>query len=943
MVAVLMMCSSCRHKSLDVDIDSLKAAADSALSGIDDTLQLRHMAENYARNGNLVGEMMAYNQLSTIHYNNSQYLTAIDYNERGYRLAEVLADTIDMTQALNSIGTDFRRMGIMDEAANYHYRALALANAYSDTSYTARKNRVVSLNGIGNVCLTLGDQQTADSVFRMALAGEASLGSDLGQAINYANLGAIFEEQGKNDSALYYYEQSLKHNEIIKSDVGIALCYGHFGDLFEKAGLYDKAIEQYQRSYDIMEHNSDRWHWLETCLALSRIYEKTGQDAEAKQLLAKAHDEATRLNSLEHLASIYRLYHIIYSKEQRWREALHYNVMAQTYADSVQGEKNLVSMQNVRVKYERDRRQAEIDSLRQSYDSEKMLRYVSFVAVVAVLLTAIVVVAFLWYALRTRKHKQQLLMRNEKAMLQFFTNITHEFRTPLTVILGHSNRMASGLLKESEAVTVGQAITRQGQRLLQLINQILDISRISTGVDTPKWHSGDIVVYIGQLLDSFSVVAAQKNIEIVFTPKQQHAEADFVADFVQKVVCNLMSNAIKFSPVGSNILVTLSVEDDEMTLRIADFGKGMSQEEQSHIFDLFYQSSSAQGEMGSGVGLALVKQIVNRLHGHIYVESSEGVGSTFTLQLPTKAIDANGKHIETQPAEQGQDNIATDMAVVSDDMSQSTEAADTTEEAVDDERPTILIVEDNNDVAEYIQIGLGDKYLLRFARNGEEGLQKATELVPDIVVTDLMMPVMDGLQMTEQIRQSEVLNHIPVIMVTAKSTDADRLQGLQTGADAYLSKPFSTDELSIRIDRLLERQRMMREKYSMAIEQHAEQPEDNLNQKEREFLERLTQVVETTMSSGTISVETVASDMYMSSQQLRRKLASITGETPAFYIRRVQMQAARRLMTEDASMPISEVAYHCGYHDVSHFGRVFKQIFGETPSQAKTSLKSPTK
>lgn len=941
LVMVLVMFSSCRHKSLTKDINTLKAATDSTLATIDDTLQLKQMAEDYAKSGNIIGEMMTYKRLGKIYYDNLQYLTAIDFNERGYALAESLADTISMTQTLNSIGTNFRRMGIMDEAANYHYRALALANAYSDTStYDARKNRVVSLNGIGNICLTLGDRQTADSVFRMALAGEAALGSDLGQAINYANLGSIFEGKGENDSALFYYKKSLKHNQIIKSDVGIALCYNHFGDLYEKTGLYEKAIEQYKRSYNIMERNPDRWHWMESCLALARVYEKTGRDAEAKQLLAKAHDEATKLNSLEHLASIYRFYHIIYNKEKRWYDALHYNVKAQAYADSVQGEKNLVHMQNVRVKYEHDRRQAEIDTLRHSYDMEKKMRHMSIIAVIAVTVMAIVVVAFLWYALRMRKHKQKLLMKNEKAMLQFFTNITHEFRTPLTVILGHSKRMATGQLKETETVTVGQAITRQGQRLLQLINQILDISRISSGVDTPEWKSGDIVVYIGQLLDSFSVVAAQKNIEIVFAPKQQHAEADFVADFMQKIVCNLMSNAIKFSLADSNILVTLNIEDNEMTLRIADFGKGMTEEEQSHIFDLFYQSSSAKGEIGSGVGLALVKQIVNRLHGHIAVESSKGVGSVFTLLLPTKASSEKGRH--TQATVENQNNETQDIAIASEDLPQSTATVDTGDDAIDDGRPTVLIVEDNIDVAEYIQLGLGDKYILRFARNGEEGLQKAAELVPDIIVTDLMMPVMDGLQMTERLRQSDVLNHIPIIMVTAKSTDADRLQGLQTGADAYLPKPFSTDELSIRIDRLLERQRMMREKYSLAIEQKAEQPEDNLDAKGREFLERLTQVIETTMGSGSISVETVASAMCMSSQQLRRKLSTITGETPAFYIRRVQMMAARRLMTEDASMPISEVAYHCGYYDVSHFGRVFKQIFGETPSQARSNISRST-
>ncbi len=311
---VALLSVSCTRLHQRPDISQQRAVADSVTKIVDDTTQLRKLAHDYQKKHDAVGEMMASKQLGKLLRENNRYQEAIDCHQREYALAEQLKDTIDMVQALNNIGTNFRRFGVLDEATNYHYRALTLANAYSDKQdKVAKKNKVVSLNGIGNISLTLNDSLTADSVFRAALEGETELGSELGRAINFANLGSLFETGGNKDSAWVYYRQSMKSNQAAQSDLGISLCYNHFGRLLEKEGKTQQAITQYKKAYSLMEDKSDKWHWLESCLALARIYVRTGQHATATDYLNKALAEAKQQNSIEHLAEVYRLYYLIYN------------------------------------------------------------------------------------------------------------------------------------------------------------------------------------------------------------------------------------------------------------------------------------------------------------------------------------------------------------------------------------------------------------------------------------------------------------------------------------------------------------------------------------------------------------------------------------------------------------------------------------------------------
>ncbi|WP_444373584.1 hybrid sensor histidine kinase/response regulator transcription factor [Prevotella sp.] len=938
-LAVVFLLISCHSSPSPSHLQALRSHADSIVDEVDGEQSLDSLVNAAERKGDRMLEMRARKKLGRVYRESNFFIKAIDCHTRELKLAEQLGDTIAAVQALNNIGTNFRRMGILDEAVDYHYRGLHLCEEFSlkDDS-TARKNRVISLNGIGNICLTLGDTETADSVFNAALEGEKRLGSHLGQAINYANLGSLYERNGQIDSAWTFYRRSMEQNRLAKSDLGISLCYTHFGRLNEKQGRRAEAIAEYRKAYEIMAPSDDRWHTMEPCLALAEIYIKMGDDATAMQYLDMADRLAHDLHSLEHQSQIARLYYDIYNRKGDTRQALHFYKIYNELGDSVSSEKNIIHMQNMRVRYEHEQHRAEMESVNQQYRTERTLKRLSFAAGMLVVILAAVIVCFMLYALRARKRKQEVQHQLDEMRLSFFTNITHEFRTPLTVILGYSRMMEEGKVPMGDITRVANMVSRQGSRLLSLINQLLDIQKVKSAVGMCDWYRGDVVLFLSNIIESHLNMAHSRGIRLLYAPKQQKAVCDFVPDYAQKVVCNLVTNAIKFSKEGSEVLVSLDVEDDMLQMRVADFGSGISQDDQQRIFEPFYQTESDKKNVGSGVGLALVKQIVSALNGSISLVSKVGEGSVFTVRIPVKAPEG----VEVKSLESLGSVPTSILLNAENDVMPETDCSDSISEADDadddnqsDTRQLVLIVEDNADVAEYMTMLLKTRYRLAIAHDGMKGLEMATQLVPDIIVTDVMMPRMDGYELCQAVKQSDVLNHIPVIIVTAKTTQADKLRGLQLGVDAYIYKPFDAEELAVSVGNLLEKSRMLRERYMQAVAEHQPNAEAALPPQDRAFIDRVNTIVDKEMNEGNVTVDTVAVALCMSSAQFRRKLTAVSGTTPAVYIRTRQMQMAQRILDSNADLPINEVAMKCGFYDVSHFTRTFKLVMGVTPTQYK--------
>ena len=824
-------------------------------------------------------------------------------------------------QICNQIGTNFRRIGIMDEASTFHYKALTLCEQYYDkTSYVALKNRVVSLNGIGNVQLSMGNYSAAITAFRQALSGEQQLNSELGQAINYANIGAIFEKQGMIDSAWIYYRRSMLHNQAARSNLGISLCHTYFGNLLEKDKQWDNAIQEYRSAYDLMEKSQDRWHWIESCIALARVNISKGDMSSAQKYLTRASRTAKEMQSREHLREVYWLNYLYYEKLGNCPKAFENYKLSREYADSVSNIENTAHLQNIRVNFEKEKSSRELALIQKNYQMEQRTKNIILFAGISILLLTIIIIGFLLYVVRIKSRTQKIMRHMETVRNKFFTNITHEFRTPLTVILGLANRLSEKTEKDQESIASLQTIIRQGDHLLNLVNQLLNISKVRSSIEEPEWRTGDIVAFIRMIVENFQIFAQQKHLNLIFVPQQNFLQADFVPEYFQKVMHNLLSNALKYTPKGGHIYITATQENNNLVIQIADSGKGIDKQDLPHIFETFYQGNNSCMDMGTGVGLSLAKQMVETMGGQITVKSAVGKGTVFFVTLPLK--HGTSQWEEWTPDEP-EKNLPPSVPTP-DPASSETEPSGA-------DPATILLVEDNQDVAFYIGGLLKDRYRLLYARDGKEGLEKAIEYMPDLILTDLMMPGMNGFDLCREIRSSIVLNHIPIIIITAKSEDMDKVQGIEAGADAYLLKPFNTDELYVRIDKLLEQRRVLREKYSQALRNNCTDTV-KLLPADQAFIDRLTDIIYSQISDTSLNSDRIAEKMCISKSQLNRKVRVITGSNTTAYILYVRMEKAKRMLSSN-DMPIGDIAMQCGFEDVGYFGRVFKQTFHMTPSQ----------
>ena len=932
-LAAAFLAASC-HKDTE-HVDVLRSQVDSAVYSAGDTDSLSALFAAYGREGNSYGEMAAALELGKRLRNESRFYDAIDVHKKGLAAAEKLRDTLQIVQALNNIGTNYRRLGILDEASSWHYSALSYCDQYSGSrnpeDRTALKNRVVSLNGIGNVQLTMGNDVEAEKAFRQALSGEASLGSALGQAINYANLGSILESRDMKDSARFYYEKSLEFNTLAKSDLGISLCHAHFGRLAEKEGDYANAIEEYRKAYEIMEGSSDVWHWLESAVSLVRAYINAGDLDRASFYLGKATKEAERISSMEYLAEVNRLDYLIQKQRGNSALALKSYVRSREYADNVTSEKNLNHIQNVRVGYERERKQNEIEMLNRSWEAERRSRNALLTMSLIALLLTVATIAVLIYLITLRNRNQKMLKEMETMKSNFFTNITHEFRTPLTVIHSAAGHIMKETPVDSPLHRDAEDIMRHGKSLLSLINQILDIAKLSSGSRCrPEYCRGDIVGYVTMICECHRPYARTRDISIIYSPAEPSVEMDFIPEYVKQTVSNLLSNAIKFSAEGRHIMLTSKCKDGDFILTVCDEGKGMAPEVLRNIFKPFYQAPDQSMSIGTGVGLSIVKLDVEAMNGRIEVHSAVGKGTVFIVALPLSCGEKLNRHFDFNDYVQPgaiREVVETECEANEDVVHEGMENA-----------TRILIVEDTPEVARLQMNQLNSDFNYYFAQNGAKGLERAAAIVPDLIITDVMMPGMDGFEFCRRLRASGALNHIPVIMVTAKCTHEDKMAGLEAGADAFLEKPFHADELNVRVVKLLEQRSLLQQKWSSDIDDGSRDL-SGVPESSRKFINDFTDAVNNCLKTGELDHNTIADALCITRIQLNRKVKAITGLTTTEYISRIRISLAKKLL-DNPDMLIGDIAQRCGVEDVAYFSSVFKKATGYTPSGWRNRRKS---
>lgn len=517
--------------------------------------------------------------------------------------------------------------------------------------------------------------------------------------------------------------------------------------------------------------------------------------------------------------------------------------------------------------------------------------------------------------------------RMTQTQLQFFTNVSHELRTPLTLIAGPTDQLLEDDTVQGAHRTMLEMVRRNTRILIQLVGEILDFRKVQNNKAHLHLNRFALQRELATWANDFRAVAARRKITIDVDASGVGQDAVVIADRdkLEHIYFNLMSNALKYTPEGGRITTALSYDGKQYVLSVSDTGKGIEEEALPHLFDRFYQARGAVG--GTGIGLSLVKAYVDLHHGDIRVESNVGEGTRFFISLPaTQPGYEPAKDREARPVAERE---LVDDSYVPEDIN-AKEAADriTNAEDFDADRPLVLIIDDNNGMRAYLRSILKDRYNVSEAADGRQGLEKARREVPKLIVCDVMMPVMDGLEFTRQLKEDIATSHIPVVLLTARSLPEQREKGYETGADSYLTKPFSGQVLLSRIDNLLLSRTLLRSLFSGDKAEAAE--EERLCSQDKTFVTRLREIIQQHLADSDFSVERLGEEIGLSRVQLYRKVKVLTGKTPVELLRKARLMKARTMVTT-TDRSIAEIAYATGFTSPSYFNKCFKDEFGVSP------------
>lgn len=517
--------------------------------------------------------------------------------------------------------------------------------------------------------------------------------------------------------------------------------------------------------------------------------------------------------------------------------------------------------------------------------------------------------------------------------LQFFTNISHELRTPLTLIAGPTEQLLEDKTVQGTHRRMLQMVERNTKILIQLVSEILDFRKVQNNKAVLKLNRFNLAETLRLWADDFGAVTSRKGITVKVDAPADAADTTVIADRdkLARVFFNLMSNAVKYTPQDGTITITLRHNDGSFFFTMNnDSVKTISKDDLPHIFERFYQSKGSIG--GTGIGLALVKANVDLHHGSISATSSQEEGTTFSITLPDTQegydpdADNDGNKDNSTKAEQGY--VDDSYAPVNVEAAEKAERI-TNAEDFDADRPLVLIIDDNNGMRAYLRSILQDHYNVSEAVDGQQGLERARREVPKLVVCDVMMPVMDGLEFTRRLKADTATSHIPVILLTARSLSEQREEGYGTGADSYLTKPFTGSLLLARIDNLIHSRTLLRSLFS-GNSKEEEKEEEMLGAQDQTFVTKLREVIRDNMGDSDFSVERIGEEIGLSRVQLYRKVKALTGQTPVELLRKARLERGRRLI-EKTEKSVSEIAYEVGFTSPSYFNKCFKDEFGISP------------
>jgi DNA-binding response OmpR family regulator/signal transduction histidine kinase len=813
------------------------------------------------------------------------------------------------------------------KSIEYGFSALYIFEQLND-----KKGLMLSYLLLGKIYRNLKETDLAENYLNQSVQLAQELNDTEAIARGYSSLGLIARDRGDDKKALALLTKAM--NEVENKDNHFRInVLGNVGSIYIHGNELDKALPFLNTGLAIAQKQRDKSGEAFMNLNFGKLYSKLNDLNKAEKFLLTCEDLSLQIDDKKYLMEAYEALVELKTKAGKIQQASEYQTKYNKVKVSILNPDKAHQIAKLALEYETEKKERAIKLL--EHEKEIQSTWKNILVVGFLFVFTIAVVIFYLLASRARKAKQLLtaqeslgkqLKEVDQLKTSFFANISHEFRTPLTLILAP---LENELKKKStpEAKEGLLLVKRNANRLLELVNQLLDLSKIESGKMDLRIKQGTLKPILEVIATSFNSLADYKKIKFVKKIDIQDKFYWYDQDKVEKIITNLLANVFKqTNPNGIVSIIVSTEQNSDLSILISNNPNGIDRIEFKDIYPLLNNDNQfgVNHPQGTALGLSLVKELVNLYGGTISFENTEATGITFHVKLPTQKNAFDLDHIFENDHDNFQLYPTSDMIV----PEQNEESKET--ELLMDHKDSVLVVEDNEELKEFISSTLQSyDYSVLAASNGEEALQLAIKYVPNLVLSDLMMPRMNGIELTAKIKEDERISHIPVVLLTAKNESQSRIESLKSGADDYLTKPFSPDELLIRIGNLIEQRKKLAIKFRERI--LVSTTPSKVMSLDEKFVQKARNVVENYLGDYDFTVEQMAEEMNLSRTQLLRKIKALTGLSPNDFIKDIRLKRAAEMISKKVDS-ITQIGYTVGFNDQSYFTKCFKKHFGITPS-----------
>ncbi|MBL6445360.1 tetratricopeptide repeat protein [Fulvivirga sp. 29W222] len=898
-----------------------------------DTILVLSMQENYSK-----GKAKAYKGLGAVSFYQGDYQQALNHTYTRLKINQELKDSLAIQDCYYSLGLMYRRQGNHEKSLENLFLSLEIIKKLG-----LKNNSASNYNSIGLVYMYRGNHQLALKYYLKAFEICEEFGDTKVKPEVLNNIGVVYEEEKKYEMALDYYLRSLQTFKKLGSKREIALSLHNIGNIYEKQGLYDKSLEYQLQSLALFEVTEVKVERTYPLLAIGRVYRKQNLLLEARRFLSDALQISQETGFKLNIKNAAHQLALVEEALENYKAAYNYHVLFKQMSDSLINEDNTEAITKMQTEYEFDQ---ERDSIQFANEKEKLVlsqkiqsqQNKQYVTIVGIIILIVLLYILYRYYLSKQKANKLLQQRNEEIDRQkrelesldhiksrFFANISHELRTPLTLISAPISSLTKRDLPE-EAVQELNFISNNTSKLQSLVDDILQLSKLESHKIEVKSENVAIASLLTRIFSNFSSMAVY--LEITYESDIDFLPDDYLridAPKLEKVLNNLISNALKYTLSGGCIQMKAYKQCDLLCIQVKDTGKGIIEEDLPYIFDPYFQSKQPDAPMqgGTGIGLALAKEYADLMGGELTVKSQQGRGSTFSLTIPyEEGVATQIPNVDTDEIDMSDDGLENDLPIV--------------RETGDKYR--VLIVEDHPEMLQFIKSMLQEKYAVFTAFNGKHALMQLEKEPVDLIISDVMMPEMDGFTLLQTIREDEKNHSVPMIMLTALNEEDHKLKALNIGVDEYLPKPFSLDELMARVKNMLLRHEVrkqvsLEEKFERQALQERLIGVEGANKGDSSFIMQVEELILAELENEEFRLDNMAEVFHIGKRQFRRRLKKVTGLSPKEYQREVAMQKARKLLEDGVYNNLSAVAFSSGIRNTTRFAQYYKNRFGKDPRE----------